>query len=311
MSPESDGLPPPPRTNLEPSDYQSMPDLRPGTTKDSLYWVRSGAELRTGPWRDAVEMRAQVGGDPTFVPFRGTGADAFGDVQSQLERVMFGDTVDTGYSGILRALGGGMFATLTSPISTVTDQYQVGRIRELQQEFFKNNADILVELSDKMDTAKRLMREIADMMRPVGLDARKIADLVERKRRVGNATLEKINDTLIRTTDPTERKRLQGVKDEMTRWMAERNARIAAEKDEVRDLTGRLNGLDAELYRQQGQMEKAAHSESPRTDTSGRGTADFKVIATTHTQPDAMVHAASLKDLLLNSKIGFDQYIAS
>lgn len=307
MSPQSDGLPVPSGTTLEPTEYQPSPDLRSGTTRDSLYWMRSGAELRTAPWGDAVEMRAQVGGDPTFVPFRGTGADAFGDVQSELERIMFGDTVDT---GILRALGGGMFATLTSPISTVTDHYQVARIRELQQEFFKNNADVLVELSDKMGTAKRLMRELAEMMGSARLEARKLADLMERKRRVGNATLEKIDESLARRTDPAERARLQGLKDEMTSWMTQRDARIAAEQAEVQDLNGRLNGLDAEMYRQLGRMEKAAHSESPRTDTSGRGTADFKVIGTTHTQPDAIVHAASLKDLLLNSKVGFDQYIA-
>ena len=43
--------------------------------------------------------------------------------------------------------------------------------------------------------------------------------------------------------------------------------------------------------------------------TSGYGTEDFKVVSTTHNRPDAVMHVASLKDLLLNSKVGFDRHI--
>jgi hypothetical protein len=186
----------------------------------------------------------------------------------------------------------------------------VSKIRELQAEFFKNNADDLVELSENMSTAKRAMRELAELMGSYGPNPKKLAELMEKKRRVGNTTREDIDRALERSTDPAERARLQALKAEAARQQAERDARMAAEQEELNNLNGRLHGVDAELYRQRMRMEEAARSLSPRTDTSGRGTSDFKVVGTTHTQPDAIIHATSLKDLLLGSKAGFDQHLA-
>ena len=308
--PESgEGLPSPAPGPRSRSPSHPVPDLPKGTVHRNLESLRSLSELHTGPWKGAIDTRTAIGaGDPSFVPFTGEGADALGEVQSAFEHAVLGDKLDTGYTGVLRAALGAPFQAATSPIATITDEYQVARIRELQKQFLQNNGPTLIRLSEKLAKAKRAIREMAGLMDPAPVHPRAIGDLLEKKSRVGDRTLQEIESALAHATDPAERKRLKSLEDDLTGWMAQRDERVKREYQEAGGLEGRLSGLEAQMFRQRDVLRKAAWSESPSTLTRA-GTDPPEVLSTTHVRPDATLHVASLKDLLLNSKVGLDQHL--
>jgi uncharacterized membrane protein len=305
MTPQDEGLPLPPARRAPPSP-RPQPDLRPGSVGRFLEEMRSASEFRTGRYQDSLAMRSEVGGGVSrFVPFKDTGPDPLGEVQSLFEAAVVGDKPDPSTLGLLRAIGGALLTGTSSPIAAITDQYQAERIRELQKDFLDRNNDTLTSLSDHLGKAKRAIRELSEMLGTSPFDHSRLSKLLEQKRRLGNSALESIDAALARTHDPEERKRLEAKRRELTEWMAERDTRTAKESDEVGTLIGRLQGMEAEMFRQRGLLEDAAWSEGPKNQTSGG-----RVVDTSHHRPDAAMHAASLQDMLLSSKAEFDRMIA-
>jgi len=277
-------------------------DLAPGTVDRLLAGTKERSAFRTARQQDGLAIRSQT--DPEisrFSEFKESGYDPLAEVQSSFERAVVGDHADPSTLGLLRAIGGGLLAGTTSPVASITDQYQVEKIRDLQKQFLEANNDSLLKLSDYLGKAKRLMRELSELMAQNPFDPSRLRDLLGKKRRAGNDSLRDIDAALARTTDPAERARLQGMRDDLTQWMGERDVRTAKEQDEVGGLVGKLQGLEAQMMRQRGLLEQAAWSEGPRNLTSGG-----RVVETSHHRPDAVTHVASLRDMLLGSKAGID-----
>ena len=64
-----------------------------------------------------------------------------------------------------------------------------------------------------------------------------------------------------------------------------------------------LNALNDQVLKQRESMRAAADSRGPDTTTGSDGKGGpSHVIATTHTRPDAAIHAASLHNFLLKSR---------
>lgn len=307
MTPEDHGLPaPPPRPQPDPAP-RPLPDLAPGTVGNLLAGTRSASEFRTIHHQDSLTMRAEVGGDISrFTAFKDSGPDALGEVQSLFESAVLGDKPDASMLSLLRAVGGALLTGTSSPVAAITDQYQAEKIRELQKEFLEINNESLTKLGDHLGKAKRAIRELSEMMAESPFHPSRLSELLDKKRRMGDSTLREIDAALERTTDPEERKRLQAMRDDLTDWMGQRDARAAKENTEVGDLVGRLQGLEAQMYRQRGLLEEAAWSEGPRNLTSGG-----HVVETSHHRPDAAMHVASLQDMLLGSKVPFDRMIGA
>lgn len=283
----------------------ARPDLEPGAVGNLLAGTRSASEFRTARYQDSVTMRSEAGEDISRVTtFNESGPNALGEVQSLFEASVLGDHPDASMLSLLRAVGGALLTGTSSPVAAITDQYQVEKIRELQKEFLEANNDSLLKLSDYLSKAKKAMRDLAEMMAQSPFDPSKLTGLLAKKRTAGNATLRDIDAALQRTTDPAERARLQGMRDDLTRWMTDRDARTAKEQAQVGDLAGRLQGLEAQMMRQRDVLEQAGLSDGPRNLTS-----DGRVTETSHHRPDAAAHVASLQDMLLGSKVGIDRML--
>ncbi len=283
----------------------ARPDLAAGAVDNLLDGTRSSSAFRTARYQDSLAMRAETGADLSRVTaFGESGPDPLGEVRSSFESAVVGDQPDTSTWGLLRAIGGAMLTGTSSPIASITDQYQVEKIRELQKAFLDTHHSSLSSLSDNVSKAKRAMRDLAEMVAQSPFDPSRLTDLLRRKRQAGNDTLRDIDERLTMTTDPAERARLQGMRDDLTGWMAERDARTAAEQEQVGDLAGRLQGLESRMMQQRGLLEQAGASEGPRNVTSGG-----RVVETSHHRPDAPIHVASLQDLLLGAKAGIDQML--
>jgi hypothetical protein len=261
--------------------------------------------MRTARYQDSVSMRGEA--DPEisrFTAFNEAGPDPLADVQSLFESAVVGDKPDPSTWGLVRAIGGAMLTGTSSPIASITDQYQVAKIRELQKTFLEANNESLLKLGDYLGKAKRAMRELAEQMGANPLNPMPLRDLLAKKRRLGDASLRDIDAALEHASDSAEAARLRAMRDDLTSWMAERDARTEAEQGEVGALIGRIQGLETQMMRQRGILEQAAASEGPRNLTN-----DGRVVETSHHRPDAAMHAASLQDMLLGSKAGIDSML--
>jgi hypothetical protein len=281
------------------------PDLEPGAVDSLLAGARERSGFRTARYQDSVKLRAEVSPEVSrLTPFSESGPNALGDTQSSFESAVLGSTPDTSTAGLLRAIGGAMLAGMTSPIASITDEYQVGKIRDLQKAFLDANNDSLLKMNESLAKAKRAMRDLSEMMAQSPFDPSALTKLLRQKQRAGNDALQDIDARLQLATDPDERRRLEGMRDDLTHWMKERDERTSAEQGQVGALTGRLQGLEQQMMLQRGRLEEAALSDGPRNVTNGG-----RVIETSHDRPDAAMHAAGLQDMLLGSKAGIDSML--
>jgi hypothetical protein len=258
-----------------------------------------------------VAERAKSEADPRFVPFKDEGPDAFQSVESMLSDALGGGTASTTHLGIAKDLAMGMLTAITQPIAVVTDEYQVDKIRELQQAFLRNHEAVLTGLDESLSKAKASMRGLEALVEGLSLGATELRRIFEAKRRAGNAELWDIDRALEATSDPEERARLQAMKDDLEAWMDERDRRVEAEAPEVAELRNRLRWFEDELYRQRRLFEEAGRSAGPRTQMGRAGPgAPLEPISTTHTRPDAVAHVTGLYDMMLASKAALDRTTA-
>lgn len=292
------GLPPPPaRPQPAAPEPSRVPELPPGYAHDSLTRLTESSAWGTMRYADALAARAEDPSEPRYTPFKGDEPDALQAVESMLEGAV---GADPSTMGMLKGLASGMWTSIDRPLATITDEYQVSKIRELQQQFLKAHAADLVGLSESLGRAKALMRELADLLDATqNLDPLKLGRLMEEKRQAGYRTLREIDGALERSTDPQERARLQAARDDLSRWMAERDGRLEREQPEVALLQARMRLLQDEIFKQKAGLREAAWSRSPSTATSG---GPYNVVETTHTRPDAVEHVTSLFDYLLGTR---------
>ena len=278
-------------------------DLPDGIVADSLDDTLDRSNGVVGSWARALNTRAKDPTGPAFTEFSESGPDVLTKIESLLDSAV---GADPSLAGTLTALGGGFLAILNDPIAVATDEYQASAVKEAQASFVRDNADALMALDESIRAAKAKMRELSELLdrTSVGSNWPEPDKLLVEKSQVGNRTLRDIEDALQQAQDPEERARLKDLRSELTEWMAERDARIEAERPDVDELREHMSELWDRVLELRPIMRDAAASAGPRTET-GRSEAGgpLRVLSTTHHRPDAVAHVISLHDLLLATRV--------
>lgn len=289
--PEDDGLPLPPTRPLRPASVPREPDLAPGTVQNSLEsTLRTSAET-TGRWGNALATKARVPGDPTFIPFGGSGGSALQPVESLFEHT----AGDASLGGFLKGWLDAIETGTQHPVTAITDQVMVAKIRELQEKFLKDHADTLLELSRDLGRAKNQMQQLADILKQTNFDASKVFDIMGEKARLGNHEFFQIRGALNRASTPEDRQKLQTLQDDLSRWMEERDARLQGEMPEIKSLGSLVGRVSAQVSKQADAMWAASGSSPSNID---------------HSMPAAIRHVISLHDFLLGSRIALSQKLS-
>jgi hypothetical protein len=281
-------LPPLPPRPTAPA-IERGPDLEAGMVGRALSGIVSAQNPSIG--RLALAATSQGSGRPTFQPFNPGGAGK--PLSSTLE-----DAVDTSSPEV--ALAKFLGNTLARPFTSAVDQYQVGKIRDLLNDFYHQHNDDLKMLSHDLNHAKGTMGQLGDWMANQHIPTNDIRGILDKKAATGKRAMADLDYALASATDPDDRARLQAMKKDFDKWSNERDERLKPEAAEVNQLENRIDKLNREIfYGQSGALHNAGFSDGPSTETEpGSG----KVVSSTHQQPQALDHVRSLRDFLLGER---------
>ena len=296
-----DGLPPPPtpapRPHVTPHD-----DLSLDTVKDSLGWTAGNAKDATAPWAKAMATASQQGGPLGAPPsFKPDGLNPLSPVESMFEQAVGGDP---SLKGMLKGVGSGILTGIGHPISALTDQYQVSKMRDLQAQFLKKNDFWLRRLSEGLGEAKANMRALANLMDATSFDRGKLDQIMKRKKACGDGVRNQIDDALANAKTPEERAKLKAMKDDMDKWSAERDQRMKAEQPAIDAMNKKTDQFNAQLASQRGPMRAAADSDGPHNETGVDANGHPVIYATDHIMPGAVQYSAGIRNTLLRARAG-------
>lgn len=303
MTDENDGLAglPPARRPWTPPPEPRAPDLQFGDVSDSLMRTADRGGEMTQPWAKALDTASRSPNPPSFKPFIGPDADPLNRPDSMLDQAV---GADPSMWGMLTGVGSGMLTMLGHPISAFTDEYQVSKIRDLQEAFLKKHDYVLKQLSEEVGEAKLNMRRLADLMDEANIYPSKLEQIMKDKRAAGERARQQIGDALAAAKTPEERRRLEAMKADMDAWAAERDQRLDLETPAYDLIHDKVDSLSRSIEGQRRMMRDAANSPGPSTVTGGQPGEPSHVLETTHTQPDAALHVASLHNFLLQTRAG-------
>ena len=259
--------------------------------------------------------RTSGGGPPGFPSFKGSGPDPLAHIQSTLEAAI--GTANSPEAAILKAVMTG----LSQPVATISDGLsrlipwasaggRLNRIDQLQQNFFKNHALDLANLSDSMNSALKNVRDLGYLMQPDSIDkfhlcAGPLQQIIEQKQQVGRDLSNQLADAIANTDDPDEKAQLQTEKDQVDAWMANCDQRIAQDQSAVSDLQSRANAVMHVAQSQSDALVNAAFSPHPGNETS-----NGQIVSTTHTDPSAVQYASALRQSLIQSRVQMNTAMA-
>ena len=313
--PEPDGLPGGPV--LQPNLNLNVPQLQ-GLTRgmvsngvaSMLDTAAGGSDLNV---YNAVGRTS--GGTPGFPSFQGSGPDPLLHIQSTLEASI------SAQGGPEKAILNAVMTGLTRPVATISDGLsrllpwvglggRLNRIDDLQQNFFKNHAGDLANLSDSMNSALKNIRDLGYLMQPDSIDKFHLStgplqQIMEQKKQVGRDLSDQLADAIANTDDPDEKAQLQTEKDQVDAWMANCDQRISQDENAITDMQQRTNAVMRAAGTQSLALVNAAFSNSP-----GNVTSDGQIVSTTHTQPDAVAYAAGLRQALIQSRVQMNTAMA-
>ena len=273
------------------------PDLALDTVRDSLLDTANKGAAATKKWEKMIDTAAaHQDGAPSFKPFIGNSADPTQAVESKLESVI---GADPSMLGLLKGLGGGMLTMISHPVSSATDSYQVSKIRDLQAKFFKDHDGVLRDLSEDHGKAKIAMRALANLMDGLPIEPSTLERIMREKRAAGDRVRRQIDAGLKGAKTPEEKQKLEAMKTDMDKWTAERDQRLKAEEPAYNMVRDKADASWNAISEQRHNMRSAADSPGPTTTTGGTPN---HVLETTHTQPDAALHVASLHSFLLQAR---------
>ena len=279
-----------------------MPDLAPGSVRDAISGTLSKANAATAKWAKPIATSAQQPTAPAFHPFSESEPNPMQAMESMAEHAV---GADPSLAGLVGGLGNFLMTSISHPVTAITDQYQVDKIRDLQAKFLKDHGETLRDLDEDLSNTKLHMRELGDLLDKTWFNKDKLDNIMKNKQRAGDHERSQIEDALKRTTDPAERQKLEAMKDDLDKWRADKDRRLSHEKPDVDLLQQRLQDYNDGIFNQKSAIIDAGHSASPSTST-GRRTPNgpSEVIDSSHTRPDAVMHVASLHNLLLQARGG-------
>lgn len=267
------------------------PDLEKDYVKQYVGYGLQNANNNLGSYASAATT--QTSGTPTFKPFSASSVDGLTPLQSKLDKAVSGDIPPE--DALARFLG----TAITHPFSSGVDEYQTGKIKQLQEKFYADHDYDLKQLSKDLGDAKTAMRNLASWLAKQHIPDNGIRDLMLQKAKTGNQAMSDLDDALASATDPDDRAKLQAMKNDFDSWMKDRDARLKPEWQEETDLENRIDHLNREIYYGQSDgLMKAGMSNGPTTDTGGG-----KVVGSTHQQPQSLAHVQSLRDFLLGERL--------
>ncbi len=297
---DNDGLSGGPVLPPRPAPAPRHDDLSIDTVRDSLANTASNHSDAVQPWAKALATSAKQGGPPSFRTFDPSGPNPLKPVESMFEKAIGSDPTTGGF---LKGMGNYLLTAVGQPVTGFTDEYQVAKIRELQKKFLEDHDYTLRQLSEDLGRAKVNMRLLANMLDDTSFGTGKLDQIMKEKKEVGDHERLRIQDALDNTKDPEARKKLQAMKDDMDKWTVDRDQRLKAEQPAVDTLHGKMDKLNDQVLKQRDSMRAAADSSGPSnlTGSDGKGGPN-RVLESSHVQPDAAMHAATLHNFLLRSR---------
>jgi hypothetical protein len=286
--------PPSPAPAPAPSDF-SMADVRTG-----FKGLAPSGTGDTQPWANAINTAAHQSGSPTFKQFAGSDADPLAPVQSMWQSQI---SDDNSVLGGLKSIGSLALTALGHPITAATDETMVALIREAQKDFLNDNDSTLRALSNDVGSAKAAMRQLADLLAKSGFSPTKLDTIMRKKQAAGGWELMQLQNAIDNAKTPEERTQLQATKADFDKWLTSADQRTAAEQPAVTALQNKMNQINRTIIDQASSMTDAATSRGPGNVTGADKPEDpSRVLSTTHSQPDAILHVASLHNFLLQSR---------
>src|SRR6185295_17442551 len=288
MSDDAGLAPPTPPLPKGPS-IERGPDLEAGFVNKELAQIVADQDPYVG--KLAVAATTQTSGKPSFQPFK-AGGDGLAPVKSTLDKTLETDSPEL-------ALAKFTGTAVAKPFTSGVDAYQVGKIKEMQQEFYAKHGDTLIQLSKDLSKAKRAMRELGEWLGKQHIPDNDIRGIMNKKAATGNEAMRDLDAAIAQAEDPGDRDRLRAMKENFDKWTKERDERLKPEWKEETELENRIDHINREIHQNQADaLVAAGRSDGPVTETGGG-----KIISSTHQQLQSFTHANSLRDFLLGERL--------
>lgn len=291
---KDEGLPLPPRPTPPKPSIPRAVGVPEGMVRDHFTLTSGILATRGERWRDEIN-RAQRESEFDLRGVTDSGPTALDRLQSRGELLAEGLIESKPLQALEAGLG------LMSPISALTEAYQVAKIDAMQEQFIKDYGPVLKEMARHMGMVARRLQDLSDLADENKVKFRdpEIDRIMQEKRTKGDATMRRIDERLRAAKTPEEREKLQALKGDLTKWMTDRDARVAKDEVEVREIDIRGSVLAKELAYQASRMGKAAVMAQ---NAVGGINADPRLDYVIHTRPETALLAAGIRQHLLNSR---------
>jgi hypothetical protein len=315
--PEYEGLPLPPPPPPRPAPIQKAQDLAPGTVRNAVANMFQSsvknADAAGGNYKDVLGGLPSKSATPQFSAFDSRGADPLHPVSTAFEEIV---GHDPSTAGLIRAALSGTTA-MGRPVAVISDFLSknlpswapgahLAELDRLQKQFIPAHAGDLSTLSQSLARAKGAMNALSRQMAAFQPSSFDVDQILKQKAKLGDRLLFDLEDAIRDSTDPQERERLQGLKNQMDSWIQERDTRVAKERPDVQDLHNKIEAVSNVLRDQSDAMADAATSASPGNLSAPNGA----IQETTHTAPDAVKHVASLQKFMVQARLQLNSALA-
>ena len=271
------------------------PDLTVNMVHGFLRHILQSLETDAEPWR------GQLNCTPRGADFDLRDSD---DGTTLLDRLaMTGDALG---EAIARGdaptdVGQGVLPHLAAPLAALAERREAAKTDAKQHVLVKRYAPVLHRLEDDVSSVGRSMGDLSGVAArgAASLDPDASRRVLDRMRHLGDATIRLIEDRIASAGTRDEGKRLRALRDDLKTWIEERNARLEQMQAAVDELHIRSNALRNESLMQAKRL--AAAAAMARQTAGGPGAAS-SVGAAEQASPEAMVLAAVLRALLLESR---------
>jgi hypothetical protein len=241
-----DGLPPPslPQHHPSPPREEGLP---PGFVNNSITDILG----ETGGWRrkQPPTIVLPPAGEPPSGAQIPTGGGALTPMHSMADDLFIGTAQDA-----LEVAGN----IATSPFQTLTSMYEAEKLNQMIDDFRRSHEPQLNQMNgDRRDAFIQipyLQQVAADFWQKVGSSTDKASAILVKKREQARSARDMLDQVDRRLQDGSlsseERGRLQAMQDDLARWVADANARITGEQQEIDALDVRLSLLNRQIFTQ-------------------------------------------------------------
>jgi len=269
------------------------------------------------PVRVLIQTAMQVGQEPTErwnreVPAAarsaGTKVPRSPVPQGRIDRPR-ADAVPGYFKGEDRAidhLGDGGWGTLGAvasffvhPVGTAVHDIYSARINAWQKAFRHDHGPELQSMNRAMSIVEDQCEAMRTVVHAVPTMDPRIRDIIKEKEELGDRLLKDVEDCLRKSKPGPDREKLEALWKEIREWMADRDARVEADRREVLQLERAIEALGKEAKELDLDLRASATEARLMRLTSGEGTL-------IHASPEAVIFAAKLRAYLMATRQRID-----